>query len=46
MNKSFKVCSWYPTNLDIDKVQDSTEVLPILEVLKWGYGGGGLPPCG
>ena len=28
MNRSFKVCLYCPTNLDIDKFQDSTEILP------------------
>ena len=40
MNRSFKVCWYYPTNLDIDKYSDSshsTEVLTILGVLKWGF---------
>ena len=37
MNRSFKVCLYCSTNLDVDKFQDSTEVLPILGVLKWGF---------
>ena len=37
MNESFKVCWYCPTNLDIDKCQDNTEVLPILGVLKWVF---------
>ena len=28
MNRSFKVCWYCPTNLDIDKFQESTEILP------------------
>ena len=26
-----------PTNLDIDKFQDSIEVMPILGMLQWGF---------
>ena len=37
---------WYcPTNLDIDKFQDSTEVLAILGVLEWGFSFGVSQLC-
>ena len=37
MNRSFEVCWYCPTNLDIDKFQESTEVLSIMGVLEWGF---------
>ena len=37
MNKSFKVCRYHPKNLEIDKFQDNTEVLPISGVLVRGF---------
>ena len=34
MNSSFEVYCLCPTNLDIDNFQESTQVLPILGMLK------------
>ena len=45
MNRSFEVCWYCPTNLVIDKFQESTEVLVILGVLEWGFSFRGSQLC-